>query len=214
MPTDTFFRLPEEKRERILAAAREEFSGIKYADVSINRIIHAAEIPRGSFYQYFAGKDDLFRYLIDGFEQYALDGYLEVLEECEGDIFRTALAAFDHVRRQYRTPRLKPLGGIISFLRRNPGLDVQKLLTRNPAWLDPVWERIDTGGLRSGETNYIRTVFHLCLLPLGTAMLDALAHPDRWEVNRAWLAEAIQILQYGCLVPQAAALSQSGRDLL
>ena len=207
MPTDTFFRLPAEKRERVLTAAREEFSCVKYTDVSINRIIHAAEIPRGSFYQYFTDKDDLFRYLTDGFKRYALEGYLEVLEECAGDIFRTALAAFDHVRRRHGTPRLEPLDGIIAFLRRNPGLDVQKLVAQNPAWLDPVWERIDATGLRSGEAGYIRTVFHLCLLPLGSAMLDSLAHPDRWEVNRAWLADAVQIVQYGCLVPQAAALS-------
>ena len=208
MPTDTFFRLPEEKRERILAAAREEFSGVKYGDVSINRIIRAAEIPRGSFYQYFTDKDDLFRYLIDGFKQYALDGYLEVLEECEGNIFRASLAAFDHVCRRHGTPRLEPLDGIISFLCRNPGLDVQKLVTQDPMWLDPVWERIDTEGLRSAETDYVRTVFHLCLLPLGTAMLNSLTHPDRWEPGRIWLADAIQILQHGCLVPQAAALPQ------
>ena len=208
MPTDTFFRLPEEKRERVLAAAREEFSGVKYGDVSINRIIRAADIPRGSFYQYFTGKDDLFRYLTDGFKQYALEGYLEVLEECGGNIFHTALAAFDHVRRRHGTPRLEPLDGVISFLCMNPGLDVQKLATRDPAWLDPVWERIDAAGLRSGERKYIQAVFHLCLLPLGSAMLDSLAHPDRWEVNRVWLADAIQIIQYGCLAPQAAALPQ------
>ena len=206
MPTDTFFRLPVEKRERVLAAAREEFSCVKYTDVSINRIIHAADIPRGSFYQYFTDKDDLFRYLTDGFKQYALEGYLVVLEECEGNMFHAALAAFDHVRRQHGTPGLKPLDGIISFLRKNPGLDVQKLVTQDAAWLDPVWERIDAAGLRSGETGYIRMVFYLCLLPLGTAMLDSLVHPDRWEVNRLWLAGAVQILQHGCLVPRAAAL--------
>ena len=40
MPTDTFFRLPEEKRQRLLDAAWEEFSRVSFADASINQIIH------------------------------------------------------------------------------------------------------------------------------------------------------------------------------
>ena len=63
MPTGTFFRLPEEKRMRLMESAWEEFTHISYADVSINKIIQAAGIPRGSFYQYFDGKEDLFFYL-------------------------------------------------------------------------------------------------------------------------------------------------------
>ena len=65
MPTGTFFRLPEEKRMRLVESAWEEFTHISYADVSINKIIQAAGIPRGSFYQYFDGKEDLFFYLLD-----------------------------------------------------------------------------------------------------------------------------------------------------
>lgn len=60
MPTSTFFRLPEEKRQRLIEAAWEEFTQNSFSDVSINQIIRAAGIPRGSFYQYFADKGDLF----------------------------------------------------------------------------------------------------------------------------------------------------------
>lgn len=70
----TFERLPEEKRERILQAARAEFIRYPYEKTSINRILAEAEIPKGSFYQYFDDKADLFslctcavyRKLIDG----------------------------------------------------------------------------------------------------------------------------------------------------
>lgn len=64
MPTDTFFRLPEEKQRRITDAAIQEFAQYAYKDASINRLIKAAGIPRGSFYQYFADKEDLYRYLL------------------------------------------------------------------------------------------------------------------------------------------------------
>ena len=56
----TFDRLAEEKKERILQAARAEFLRNPYEKSSINRILADAEIPKGSFYQYFDDKSDLF----------------------------------------------------------------------------------------------------------------------------------------------------------
>ena len=49
----TFERLPEEKKDRILQAARAEFIRNPYEKTSINRILSEAEVPKGSFYQYF-----------------------------------------------------------------------------------------------------------------------------------------------------------------
>lgn len=56
----TFERLPEEKKDRILQAARTEFIRYPYEKTSINRILAEAGIPKGSFYQYFDDKADLF----------------------------------------------------------------------------------------------------------------------------------------------------------
>lgn len=57
-----FFDLSEEKRNRILSAARKVFAFAPYEKVTIQSIIEAADIPRGSFYQYFTDKDDLYLY--------------------------------------------------------------------------------------------------------------------------------------------------------
>ena len=65
MATKTFLKLPQEKRERILEAAWAEFETVSFAEASINRIIRRAGISRGSFYQYFTDKEDLFIYLMD-----------------------------------------------------------------------------------------------------------------------------------------------------
>ena len=48
MPSTTFFHLPAEKRERLLAAARAEFVRVPYEDASINRMIREAGIPRAA----------------------------------------------------------------------------------------------------------------------------------------------------------------------
>ena len=37
-------------------AAWAEFTSTSFTDASINRIIHSARLPRGSFYQYFQDK--------------------------------------------------------------------------------------------------------------------------------------------------------------
>jgi AcrR family transcriptional regulator len=63
MPKETFFNLPAEKRQRIVSAAMDQVAEHHYDKVTIDRIVEAAGIPKGSFYQYFENKDDLYVYL-------------------------------------------------------------------------------------------------------------------------------------------------------
>jgi AcrR family transcriptional regulator len=65
LPKDTFYNLPPDKRQKIEDAALREFSGFNFDQASINRIIELAGIPKGSFYQYFQDKKDLYRHLLD-----------------------------------------------------------------------------------------------------------------------------------------------------
>jgi len=65
MPKQTFFNLPEDKRNAILDLAIEEFAENDYKNASISRIVAQAGIAKGSFYQYFEDKKDLYLYLID-----------------------------------------------------------------------------------------------------------------------------------------------------
>lgn len=64
MPKSTFFNLPEEKRELILNLAIEEFAEKDYKNASISNLVARAGIAKGSFYQYFEDKRDLYLYLI------------------------------------------------------------------------------------------------------------------------------------------------------
>ena len=56
MPTERFLRLPKEKIEAIRIAAAKEFMRVPLEEASINRIVHDADISRGSFYTYFEDK--------------------------------------------------------------------------------------------------------------------------------------------------------------
>lgn len=62
MPNTTFFNLSEEKRASIISAAIEEFSTASYNTASINQICKKSNIAKGSFYQYFTDKLDLYVY--------------------------------------------------------------------------------------------------------------------------------------------------------
>jgi len=63
MPKETFHNLDDTKKQRIMDASIKEFAYHSYSEVMLSRIINAAKIPRGSFYQYFEDKKDLYMYI-------------------------------------------------------------------------------------------------------------------------------------------------------
>jgi AcrR family transcriptional regulator len=58
--TSLFERIPEEKRNRILDAAVNEFSNLGFENANTNKIAARAGISVGSLFQYFENKEDVF----------------------------------------------------------------------------------------------------------------------------------------------------------
>src|SRR5665648_21665 len=65
MPYQTFINLPEEKKQKLLECAIEEFAKNDYQSASITKIVNRAGIAKGSLYQYFKDKQDLYNYLLE-----------------------------------------------------------------------------------------------------------------------------------------------------
>jgi TetR/AcrR family transcriptional regulator len=65
MPKNTFYNLSDEKKDRIFDAALQEFSTWSFSEASLNQIIKNADIPKGSFYQYFDNKEDIYLYMME-----------------------------------------------------------------------------------------------------------------------------------------------------
>ena len=95
MPKETFYRLPDEKRERIMAAAEREFLENSFEAASINRIIKEAAIPRGSFYQYFEDKKDIFLYIVSTHKNEAFGFVESFIKDSDGDVFSFMRKAID-----------------------------------------------------------------------------------------------------------------------
>ncbi len=65
VPKQTFYNLSEEKRQNFINTALEEFALYDYNSASLNRIVDLAGIAKGSIYQYFENKRDLYQYLVE-----------------------------------------------------------------------------------------------------------------------------------------------------
>jgi len=88
MPKETFYNLPEEKRKMIEDIAVDEFASFGYDNASINRVVGKSKIAKGSFYQYFEDKKDLFMHLINTSAQAKIEYVTPVMKNpFEHDIF-------------------------------------------------------------------------------------------------------------------------------
>ena len=100
MPTKTFFHLPEEKQKRLLEAARIEFSRVPLKDASIANIVKIAEIPRGSFYQYFEDKEDLYYYYFETVRRDSSKDMFQLIKDVDGDLFEGFELYFTKIIRE------------------------------------------------------------------------------------------------------------------
>lgn len=87
MPKQTFFNLPDQKRKTLIQAAKKEFARAPYSEASIANIIKEAAIPRGSFYQYFEDKEDLYDYLLADLSERRQQSFIDSLKKHNGDLF-------------------------------------------------------------------------------------------------------------------------------
>ena len=107
MPKETFFNLPEEKRELLIQLAIEEFLVFRYEGFSISRFVEKAGIAKGSFYQYFTGKEDLYRFIIELAGQRKLRYITALTHELEALPFFDLLKAiymgsYDFLKAEYQ----------------------------------------------------------------------------------------------------------------
>lgn len=197
MPTATFFRLPEEKRKRLIDACWGELTRARFTEVSINRIIAAAHIPRGSFYQYFEDKEDLIRYLLEDLRGHFITLLRNILMESKGDLFALPLMAYDRfISRQGDTDPM--LSQFIKIIRLNEGMDMQSLMGGPMQFLpDPLWEAVDPAKLREPDREYADQLFHMTCAVLAFAIVETLQHPACVPQVRERIKLRTDLLRYG-----------------
>lgn len=99
-----FEKLPQEKQERILRVAREEFADNGFENTSIQQIAKKSGISVGAVYKYFDNKESLFNLIVqDGLT--SLENFLLSLASSEEDII---LKAEKIIRALLKFSREKP----------------------------------------------------------------------------------------------------------
>ena len=209
MCMETFLRLPEEKRTRFLDAAWEEFTAVPFSRASINQIIRRAGIPRGSFYQYFTDKTDLFTYLLEDVRDRMLKTFHALLKEERGDLFRVALIAYD--RFQENRDRLPFLNRCISVFQINPKIDLEIMPLGDPEdYIGEFLREIDVSALRRKDDAYVKRVCCLCAISLVSSLMETLRHPERAGACREELLGMLEVIQRGCLRTDSADTDSAG----
>ena len=81
----TFDDLESEKRERIIAAAMNEFTRHSFEQASTNRIVQEAQIGKGTLFYHFPTKQALFDYCVEWGLDFIASHYVDELRSLNGD---------------------------------------------------------------------------------------------------------------------------------
>ncbi|NYB75314.1 TetR/AcrR family transcriptional regulator [Sedimentibacter hydroxybenzoicus DSM 7310] len=93
MPKKTFHRLDEDKKEKILRSAIDEFHQKGFERATVDAIAANAGVAKGSIYQYFSDKKELLLYSAT----WALEYFMNEIDKrealCDMDVFEYFLSA-------------------------------------------------------------------------------------------------------------------------
>jgi AcrR family transcriptional regulator len=215
LPTTTFYNLPKEKRGRLLCAAWTEFTRVGFSSASINQVIKSAGISRGSFYQYFADKEDLFSYILDHLKGHVLEVTTGLLRKTNGDPFDAALAAFDFLNGELtgQTELSTQVGDMMEFFRRNTGINFGRLFHLKPDGIPPeIAELLDTSELKSDDPRWQLTLLGMLGGMISSYFIALLSEPERAAEQREALKTSLDIVRYGALKEQRAGNTPDDRQ--
>lgn len=198
MPTETFYHLPEEKRDRLVSAIRRELSCTPFDELSINRIVKDAGIPRGSYYQYFRNKQDLYDFVLADLGLLLIKSIGETLSRNGGDLFHALTTGFDAAAQYARTQEsatlfANMLSGFGEKCRATPG----RLLGCD-ASVDIIG-RIDQSRLSGDACAQLSQLVDLSLIVLLNSLIELFLDVSRAAALRDTLSVRLGFIQNGVL---------------
>lgn len=199
MPKITFLNLNVEKRDKIKKAIINEFSRHTIAKASISNIVEEAQIPRGSFYQYFEDKEDALKYIIDESIKIEKEEIKNSLKRNNGDIFVTSIDIFKYVsKRSYNDTDMMLCHNII-----------QKLKEENVNIFDGINSRsmcqakkengniIDTDMLKLNNEEDLKYIMKILTVVIRASIIDVITKKKSEEDAQKDLEKQIEILKQG-----------------
>lgn len=199
----TFYNLPDEKRNRIIDAIVNEFSSATTEKVSINRIIKAANISRGSFYQYFDDKVDLVEVMMKTFVDAALTEYRIAISKSNGDIFYTYIRLFKGIIKLTENEKQKQImKNLFKNLKANDDLVSDYMVNRFECFTDikNICEKVNRSNLKFKSDDDVSCLSQILMQLLKNALFNVFTkNSDIQKIEKDFVRK-IEIIKCGAVI--------------
>lgn len=192
MPKETFNRLSENKKENIENAIRKELSRVSISEMSINKIIYDANIPRGSFYQYFEDKEDAIKVIVNNYIDNETKLVKKLLIKNNGNIFKIIIEIYDYIIQQYYGDYTILYINIFDFLRKQTHTVIQR------SEID-MSKYMDFGILEYNSKEDIYIMMKILSILMRSTILEVFRKKLTIKEGREQLEQEIKILQKGMM---------------
>ena len=198
MPSDTFLRLNDEKKKKLIDASFKEFSLYNFNDVSINRIIKEAGISRGSFYMYFVDKKDLYFYLLEQHLEILINNMKKDLIKNKGDLFKMFQ---NNIKEEFNSFKNNNINFFKKSLENVTIMEESKKTFgfRDKRLLRELIPNINLELLNDNAKKHIEVIFAINMHLLMVTLMKLLKSDSLDEEILKDYYEQLDILKYGCI---------------
>ncbi|MEE1003529.1 MAG: TetR family transcriptional regulator [Acutalibacteraceae bacterium] len=201
MPSERFIHLPDEKKERIKNAAISELSQVSLDELSINRIIKVAEIPRGSFYEYFEDKYDLVNYIMSDFKVAIKEFTENEISENNRDIFKIAENLFSFIiDLKLENNNMQLFKNIFSCLKFSEKDLKFMFYTRNMI-IDKYYDKVDLDNYKISSKEEFACLLDVILDIFAKETVSFFIEPKNQVQHKELFLKKLSILKYGVIKP-------------
>ena len=199
MPSDTFLRLNDEKKKKLIDASFKEFSLNNFNDASINRIIKEAGISRGSFYMYFEDKKDLYFYLLEQYGEILSNNMKKDLIKNKGDLFKMFQ---DNIEESYNSFKNNNINFFKKSLENVTIMEESKRTFgfRDKRLLQELIPNINLELLNDKAKRHIEVIFAINMHLLMVTLFKLLKEDSLDKKILKDYYEQLDILKYGCSI--------------
>ena len=200
MPKETFLKLPEEKKNKIILAAKKEFARVSLEQVSIKNIVEDAEIARGSFYQYFENKEDLLGFILSKHFEEMNKKMIKNLKEANGDIFEFFISIYDFmVDNCSQNKDMEFYKKIFENIKTSEDyLFSNNIIKNKPIQIKDCMEKVNTSNLRAETKEDVEIIEKILFAVTNKAIVMRFKYESKEKAREDYLKQ-IEFLKYGIL---------------
>lgn len=201
MIKQTFYNLPITKRERIYQAIKTEFDRVPLDKISINSIIKEANISRGSFYQYFDDKGDLYDIFADRVMDSIKECFTNTLVKYKGDLFATTEEVMSLHFIKVSQPKAKSqMQKFVPGVSVNAKSILDRICERSITYFNELIPNIDTRKFSfDNSPEDIRILFEMLMSISKNAIFDVLFMDIDTDEAIKIFNKKLKIVKNGCL---------------